>query len=151
DCSPARVVLDYESDTFLTPTKSGFSVRFDAAEFRGWLNVPRPNPTSVRKRKRVHPWESRMAHTEEVICRLHLAPGYELTRTPSDARKELPHGKAEMLFDKAAGFPCLTLRVIGRPARLEPSELPDVAQQVDNAISRVRTSLEIEDGVNDLI
>src|SRR5262249_11491470 len=43
DCDPVRVVFDYDSDTFLTATKSGFSVRFDASELRGWLNVPRPD------------------------------------------------------------------------------------------------------------
>jgi tetratricopeptide (TPR) repeat protein/transglutaminase-like putative cysteine protease len=151
DCGLVRVVFDYDSDTFLTATKSGFSIRFDASELREWVNVPRPEPGSMRKHKRLYPWVARIAHTEEVICRLHLAPGYELAHAPSEMRKELPHGKAEMLFDKSAGFPCLTLRVLSRPAQLQPRELPDVAQQVDNAISRVRASLDIEDSVNDLM
>jgi tetratricopeptide (TPR) repeat protein/transglutaminase-like putative cysteine protease len=151
DSEPVRVVFDYDSDTFLTWNKSGLSVRFDASELRGWLTVPRPDPTSVRKHKRRYPWMTRMAHTEEIICRLHLPSGYELAHTPTEVSKELPHGKAEMLFDKSAGFPCLTLRVIHRPARLQPRELPEVAEQVDNAISRVRASLDIEESVNDLM
>lgn len=151
DSGPMRVVFDYESDTFLSATKSGFGVRFDASELRSWLYVPRPDPRSVRKHKRLYPWVSRNAHTEEIVCRLHLAPGYELAHTPSETRKELPHGKAEMLFDKSAGFPCLTLRVIRRPASLQPRELPEVAQQVDTAIARVRGSLELQDTVNDLM
>lgn len=151
DSGPMRVVFDYDSDTFLSATKSGFGVRFDAAQLRGWLNVPRPDPRSVHKHKRVYPWVSRTAHTEEIICRLHLAPGYELAHTPSETHKELPHGKTEMLFDKSGGVPSLTLCVISRPARLQPRELTDVAQQVDNAISRVRGSLEIQDSVNDLM
>src|SRR5262249_19132576 len=137
--------------TFLAATKSGFSVRFDASELRGWLSVPRPDPRSVRKHKRLYPWVSRIAHTEELVCRLHLAPGYELAHAPSETRKELPHGKTEMIFDKSAGFPSLTVRVISHAARLQPRELPDVAQQVDNAISRARATLEIQDSVNDLM
>ncbi|HVM47218.1 MAG TPA: DUF3857 domain-containing protein [Candidatus Acidoferrum sp.] len=151
DCAPVRVVVDYDSDTFLAATKSGLSVRFDTAELRGWLDVPRPDPASVRKHKRIYPWVARMAHTEEIICRLHLPPGYEVAHSPSDARKELPHGTAEMHFDTPAGIPSLTLRVIHRPARLEPEDLPEVAQQVDQALSRTRASLDIEERANDLI
>jgi tetratricopeptide (TPR) repeat protein len=151
DSGPMRVVFDYDSDTFLAATKSGFSVRFDGSDLRGWLSVPRPDPRSVRKHKRLYPWVSRVAHTEELICRLHLAPGYELAHAPSETSKDLPHGKTEMLFEKSAGFPSLTVRVISRPARLLPRELPDVAQQVDNAISRTRATLEIQDSANDLM
>jgi tetratricopeptide (TPR) repeat protein len=151
DWEPVRVEFDYDSDNFLTPTKSVSSVRFDASELRGWLTVPRPDPTSVRKHKRLYPWVARVAHTEEIICRLHLPTGYELAHTPAEVHKELPHGKAEMLFDKSAGFPHLTLRVIRRPARLQPGELPEVAEEVDNAISRVRASLDIEESVDDLV
>jgi len=151
DCGSVRVNFDYDSSSFLTATKGGMSVRFDASELREWLNVPRADPTSVRKHKRMYPWEARMAHTEEIICRLHLAQGYELAHSPSETNKKLPHGKTEMLFDKSGGVPCLTLRVIAKPVRLQPAELPDVAQQVDSAISRLRASLEIEDSVNALI
>jgi len=151
DCGSVRVNFDYDSSSFLTPTKGGLSVRFDASELREWLDVPRADPASVRKQKRNYPWEARMAHTEEIICHLHLAQGYELAHTPSETYKNLPHGKAEMLFDKSGGVPCLTLRVIAKPVRLQPAELSDVAKQVDGAISRLRASLEIEDSVNALI
>jgi tetratricopeptide (TPR) repeat protein len=151
DLGPVRVVVDYDSDTFLTGTKSGFSLRFDAASLRDWLDVPRPDPASVRKRKRAYPWVARMAHTEEIICRLHLPEGYELSHKPIATRKELPHGRTELAFDESSGTPTLTLRVIRRPARLEPGELPAVAQHVDQAIARVRASLDLEDAINELI
>lgn len=151
DCEPMRVVTEYDSDTFLTATKSGFSIRFDASELREWVDIPRPDPASVRKHKRVFPWVSRTAHTEEIVCRLHLPEGYELARMPSETSKNLPHGKAELVFDKQSEIPCLTLRVIGRPARLEPQDLAGAAQQVDQALARIRASLDIEESVNEQV
>jgi tetratricopeptide (TPR) repeat protein/transglutaminase-like putative cysteine protease len=149
DRVPMRVCVDYDSDTFLTQTKSGYTVRFDGATLRGWLEVPRPDPAAVHKHDRLYPWVARLSHTEEIICRLHLPEGYELTHAPTPTRKELPHGRTEMRFEKSP-VPCLTLCIVHHPARLAAADLPDVAQQVDQAIARMRASLDMEDAVNEL-
>ena len=151
DREPMRVVVEYESDSFLAPTKSGASLRLDGESLRGWLHLPRPDPTSVRKQKRVYPWISRTAHTEEIVCRMRLPEGYHLVRTPSDMRRELPHGKAEVLFTKSETSPILTLRVLCRPARIEAGDLTELAQQVDQVLSRMRASLDLEETASELL
>lgn len=151
DCDPMRVVCSYDSDSFLTTTKTGHTVRFDAASLRDWLDLPRADPTSTRKHKRLYPWVARTAHTEEIVCLLHLPPGYELARTPTTTRKELPHGQAEMLFDDSMKVPRLTLRITRRPARIEAADIPEVAQEVEHALARVRASLDLEDGIDELM
>jgi tetratricopeptide (TPR) repeat protein len=149
--APLRAIVDYDSDSFFTPTKSGLSVRFDAVELRNWVDVPRPDVTSARKHKRMYPWVARVAHTEEIVCRLHLAEGYALARAPSESHKDLPHGKTELLFDRADAVPSLTLRVSRHRARLNAEDLPEVAQQVDRALSTIRATLEVEDIINEFM
>jgi len=144
---PFRKCVEFETDSLLDPTLQGYSLTLPVSAVTWSIDISDDAGPDSPKKARKYDWTRRSGSGTELMFRLHVPKGFELSRDYQPFSRTLPQGVVKTFARSENGVVEAGIQVYAGAARIPAARWQSEKNKTDKVLAQIPPTVALVDNV----